>query len=121
VGADVGAAADAGYALNLPLRPGPDGCAFPPLLAVDNPAVRVEAVKLADDVGGDVVVRLYESRGGRATTTVRAGFPITGATEVDLLERELSAGQHRADLNRSAGGLRLSLRPFQVVTLRLHR
>jgi alpha-mannosidase len=121
VGADVGAAADAGYALNLPLRPGPDGCAFPPLLAVDNPAVRVEAVKLADDAGGDVVVRLYESRGGRATTTVRAGFPITGATEVDLLERELSAGQHRADLNRSAGGLRLSLRPFQVVTLRLHR
>ncbi len=34
-----------------------------PLLTVDNPAVVVEAVKLAEDGSGDVVVRLYEALG----------------------------------------------------------
>jgi alpha-mannosidase len=122
VGADVGAAADAGYALNLPLRPVPDGCAFPALLTADNPAVRVEAVKLADDRSGDVVVRLYESHGGRATTTVRTGFPISTVTEVDLLERGLGKQQRRTGPGVGAdGALQLSLRPFQVVTLRLRR
>jgi alpha-mannosidase len=80
----------------------------------------VEAVKLADDRSGDVVVRLYESHGGRATTTVRTGFPISRVTEVDLLERGLGERQRRAGPSIEAGGgVRLSLRPFQVVTLRL--
>jgi hypothetical protein len=68
VGADVGAAADAGYALNLPLRRVQGGFAHPALLAVDHPAVRVEAVKLADDRSGDVAVRL--SRFACALTVV---------------------------------------------------
>ena len=38
-------------------------------------AVVVEAVKLADDRSGDVVVRLYESLGGRATAPARARLP----------------------------------------------
>ena len=37
-----------------------------------NPGVVVEAVKLADDRSGDVIVRLYESRGARAEATVTA-------------------------------------------------
>jgi alpha-mannosidase len=121
-GADIGAAADAGYALNLPLRVVPGVGAVPALLTVDDQAVRVEAVKLADDASGDVVVRLYESRGGRATATVRAGFPFSVATEVDLLERDLGPDQQRAGLSAGGdGGLRVTLRPFQVVTLRLRR
>jgi alpha-mannosidase len=122
VGGEVDAAVDAGYALNLPLRAVPGDCAFPALLSVDNPAVRVEAVKLADDASGDVIVRLYESRGGRAVATVRTGSPFTRATEVDLLERGLGTRQCRAELSRLPDGcLRLSLRPFQVLTLRLGR
>ncbi|GAA1821631.1 glycosyl hydrolase-related protein [Planosporangium flavigriseum] len=93
---------------------------FPALLTVDHPAVRVEAVKLADDRSGDGVVRLYESHGGRATATVRAGFPIGGLSEIDLLERGLSKGQRRAGPDvEPDGAVRLSLRPFQVATLRL--
>ena len=114
-GADVGTAADAGYALNLPLRVAPGPAAVPPLVAVDNPVVRVEAVKLADDRSGDVVVRLYESTGGRAGAVLRTGFPLAGATEVDLLEHELSTVDVRD------GGIRLALRPFQIMTLRLRR
>lgn len=60
-----------------------------PLLAVDEDAVVVEAVKLAEDRSGDVVVRLYESRGGRATAVLTADFPFSAAVESDLLERPL--------------------------------
>jgi alpha-mannosidase len=116
-GVDVAGAVDAGFALNLPLRLSP--AAVEPLLRVTNPAVRVEAVKLADDRSGDVVVRLYESYGGRAATTIRPSFPITGAREVDLLERDPGPDQRGAGLVVDGDGLRLSLRPFQIVTVRL--
>jgi alpha-mannosidase len=118
-GADVGGAADAGYALNLPLRTAQVG--VPPVLRVSDPAIRVEAVKLADDRSGDVIVRLYESRGGRAAATIRPGFPVAAAAEVDLLERDLGPDMRRAGLVHEEGELRLALRPFQVVTLRLTR
>ncbi|MFD5029862.1 alpha-mannosidase [Streptomyces sp. NPDC058405] len=101
-----------GLALNLPLRvaAAPEQ---PPLVNVDNPAVTVEAVKLAEDRSGDVVVRLYESAGGRAEATLRIGFPVTGARVTDLLERPLH------DAESGEKGLRLRLRPFQILTLRL--
>jgi alpha-mannosidase len=118
-GVDVGGAADAGYTLNLPLRVAP--VRVPPVLRTSGPAVRVEAVKLADDRSGDVIVRLYESGGGRAETVLRPGFPVTGAAEVDLLERDLGPGMRRAGLVFEEGEVRLALRPFQVVTLRLTR
>lgn len=41
-----------------------------PLVIVDNPAIVVESVKLAEDRSGDVVVRLYESRGAPAKASV---------------------------------------------------
>ena len=79
--------------------------------------MRVEAVKLAEDRSGDVVVRLYESEGGRAEPTVRLGFGCSAARVVDLLERPL--GQAHSALPVQDDAVRLSLRPFEVVTLRL--
>ncbi len=118
-GATIGDAVAEGYALNLPLRAVPgDSAELPPVVTVDNPAVVVEAVKLADDRSGDLVVRLYESRGGRAVARVRAGVPVTGAAAVDLLERPLSPEQ---PLEVEGGGVELSLRPFQIMTLRFAR
>jgi alpha-mannosidase len=112
-GAGVGDAIAEGYALGLPLRPGPGTPAPAPLVAVDGPGVLVETVKLADDRSGDVVVRLYESRGGRARATLAAGFPLTAVHETDLLESPLTAHPH------DAGRTALTLRPFQILTLRL--
>ncbi|MDQ4006920.1 MAG: glycosyl hydrolase-related protein, partial [Actinomycetota bacterium] len=114
-GAGIREAVDAGYRLNLPLRVLPGAPPGAPVAEVDHPAVRVEAVKLAEDRSGEVVVRLYESEGGRARATVRPGFNCTGASVVDLLERPL----HDADL--AHGQVRLTLRPFEIVTLRLAR
>ncbi|MEU1016336.1 glycoside hydrolase family 38 C-terminal domain-containing protein [Streptomyces sp. NPDC005898] len=111
-GAGTGDAVAEGLALNLPLRVA-DAPALAPLVSVDNPAITVESVKLADDRGGDVIVRLYESRGGRAAGTLGTSFPVARAEVTDLLERPL----HEADTG--ASGLALALRPFQIVTLRL--
>ncbi|MFG2171592.1 alpha-mannosidase [Streptomyces niveus] len=114
-GADVADAISEGYALNLPLRAGPAAGPVEPLVSVDDPAVVVEAVKLADDRSGDVVVRLYESRGGRARTTLTAGFPVTAVRETDLLEDTLTVHAH------TGGSVVLTLRPCQILTLRLVR
>ena len=77
-------------------------------------AIRVTVESHADDRSGDLVVRCYESLGGRATTTVKAGFPVLRAQVTDLLERRLD------DLEVEGGHqVHLELKPFQVVTLRL--
>ena len=60
-----------------------------PLVQLDNEAVVIEAVKAADDRSGDVVLRCYESHGGRATATLRFGFPVRSAAVTDLLEKAL--------------------------------
>jgi alpha-mannosidase len=113
--ADLGDAITAGYTFSLPLRPASDRLRGKPLVSVDNPAVVVEAVKLADDRSGAVIVRLYESRGGRARALVSADFPVTSAFEADLVERPVRRTSSRDN------AVLLSLRPFQIVTLRLER
>jgi alpha-mannosidase len=118
-GASVEDAIAEGYALNLPLRVADTGTATAPLVDVEGPAAVIEAIKLADDRSGDVVVRLYESLGGRTRTTLRPGFTHTGATVTDLLERPLADAP--AVTTADDGGIALELRPFQVVTLRLKR
>jgi alpha-mannosidase len=121
----------------------------PALITVDSPAIVVESVKLADDRSGDVVVRLYESLGGRATGTLRTGFPLAGVSAVDLLERPLPEPPAASRLDRPqpqpetpaaaqpeppaaarpagavpvvigpGGEVAVSMRAFQIVTLRL--
>ncbi|NIY63737.1 alpha-mannosidase [Streptomyces malaysiensis] len=119
-GATVGDAVREGHRANLPERRVTGGAAeVAPLVTVDNDAVVVSAVKLADDRGGDLVVRVYEAHGGRARATLRAdGFDTARAVLTDLLERPDTDAEPPA---RADGGLVLALRPFQLVTLRLPR
>ena len=107
-GADIADAVREGYAVNLPLRTVRGGGTVAPLVAVDHAGVVVEAVKLAEDRSGDVVVRLYEALGGRAQTGVRVSVPVTRVVETDLLERP--TGDVRAE--------DMAFRPFQIRTLR---
>ena len=111
-GADVAGAARAGYGLNLPLRRRA-GRAVEPLVRLDGDPAYVEAVKLAEDRSGDLVVRLYEPLGARARVRVTPSFSTAGARVVDLLEGPLASD----DWN----GAELRLRPFQIVTLRFSR
>jgi alpha-mannosidase len=106
-----------GYAVNLPPRVLRGGTPVAPLITVDSLNVVVEAVKLAEDQSGDVVVRLYAASGGRAQTTVRTGFPAGSVHSVDLLERPLDIGQTWADPSAAT----VVLRPFQIASLRYSR
>jgi alpha-mannosidase len=119
LGATIADAVREGYRVNLPprrsLRPGPIN-AVAPLVSVDNPAVVIEAIKLAEDRSGDVVVRLYESLGGRADAVLALGFDADEVYQTDLLERRVDETPVW-----SASERRLSLRPFQLVTLRIAR
>ncbi len=120
-GAGIADAVREGYLINLPPRPirAAAGASVPALVTVDNPAVVTEAVKLAEDQSGDVVIRLYESRGGRASARLTADFAIGTATVTDLLERPLAGA---GPLAVTGGGtVELSFRPFQIRTLRLTR
>ncbi|MFF7339789.1 alpha-mannosidase [Streptomyces sp. NPDC008163] len=117
-GAAIGDAVREGFRVNLPERRITGEHEVAPLVAVDQDAVVVSAVKLADDGSGDVVVRLYESTGGRAKVTLATGFGATGAVATDLLERPLSDAPAPEFAEE---GVRLSLRPFELVTLRFTR
>lgn len=118
VGADIADTIAEGYRLNLPVRTVRGAHGVAPLFTVDDPAVVVEAVKLAEDRSGDVVVRLYESTGAARTTTVTADFPWTSVAVTDLLERTDAAGDAAAVRGR---GIELSMRPFEIRTLRFVR
>ncbi|OSC75750.1 alpha-mannosidase [Streptomyces sp. BF-3] len=111
-GAEVTDAVREGLALNLPLRAAV-APVVPALVSTGHPAVTVESVKLAEDRSGDVIVRLYESAGGRARTRLTVSFPVREARITDLLERPLHPAATDED------GLVLGLRPFQILTVRL--
>jgi alpha-mannosidase len=123
-GAAIADAVEEGYRTNLKPRLMRGGNPVEPLVSVSNPGIVVEAVKLAEDGSGDVVVRLYESLGQRSTGTVTANFPARTVVATDLLERTVetagvasrSADAGGADPGTAVAGL--VLRPFQLVTLR---
>ena len=120
-GASIGDAVAEGYRINLPERQVRGSHEVAPLVSVDDDAVVVSAVKLADDESGDVVVRLYESRGGRARARVSLGFAATGVTATDLLERPLDEEAAGRTVAVRDGAVELALRPFELVTLRVVR
>ncbi|WP_338674519.1 glycoside hydrolase family 38 C-terminal domain-containing protein [Streptomyces sp. SCSIO 30461] len=107
-----------GWRINLPQRRLTGAREVAPLIGVDEDAVVVTAVKLADDGTGDVVVRCHEAHGGRTRATLTAGFDVASVAVVDLLERPLHG---EAAPSRDGNRISLRLRPFELVTLRLRR
>ena len=114
-----GGVLEAATALNTPLtvvpvpvRPGP----LPPsmsFVSVDDPGFVVVAVKRADDGSDDVVVRGHEAYGGSRRVRLRVAVPFSRASRADLLERP------RHEVRVEGGEIPLSLRPFELITLRL--
>jgi alpha-mannosidase len=114
---------DAASRFNHPLRVvGPSDSATTatpsrPVVEVssDPAGVEVDAVKLADDGSGDLVVRLHEACGNRSRVSVVTTDRVAAAWRCNLLE-EPTSGEEVGD-----GVVTITLRPFQIVTLRLHR
>jgi len=105
-------------ALNLPLRAVTDGVAeaLPlPVVELTGQGVEIDAVKPADDGSGDLIVRMHEGCGDRVRASLRADRPITAAARCDLFESAMGA------FEVSDGIVAFTLRPFELVTLRLTR
>ena len=115
VGAQIADAVVDGYRLAVPLRAVDVEREILPLVRVDNPAVVVEAVKLAEDRSGDLVVRLYEAHGDRAEATVTVDVPVEHIEATDLHE----VPNADASAITGAGPVTVTLRPFQILTLRI--
>jgi alpha-mannosidase len=75
--------------------------------------VEVDAIKLADDDSGDLIVRLHEAVGDRTRIMLRARTRIGAAWYCDLMEQP-QRGEEVGD-----GVMAIALRPFQLVTVRL--
>lgn len=118
--ADIAAAVRSGYEINLPPRTVLGNRDVEPIVTSSNPAIVVEAVKLAEDRSGDVIVRLYESLGARSSAWVIAGFPASSVTVTDLLERPRESTATRPG-QIPGGSVDLEFRPFEIITLRLRR
>ncbi|MGW4562902.1 alpha-mannosidase [Streptomyces sp. NPDC004561] len=117
-GASIGDAVREGWRINLPERRTTGAHEVAPLVTVDNDAIVVTAVKLADDGSGDVVVRFHEAHGGRARGTLTAGFEVADVTGTDLLERPIGDAEPPV---RDGDRITVRLRPFELMTLRLRR
>jgi alpha-mannosidase len=116
-GASIADAVEEGYRTNLAPRIVQGDHGVEPLFTVSNQGLVIEAVKLAEDGSGDVIVRLYESLGERSTGLLTANFAVTGVHTVDLLERPVDA----PGVSAGRDSAELVLRPFQLVTLRFVR
>lgn len=76
--------------------------------SVSNPAVVLETIKRSED-GGAIVLRLFESLGKEAQTTLTTRFSHEQAARCDLLERPLG----EVDLSN------LRFHPYEIVSIRL--
>ena len=80
------------------------------------PGVGVDAVKVADDGSGDLIVRVHEHLGNRTRLSIIARHRVAAAWRCNLLEEpEIGpSGEEVGD-----GIVAVTLRPFQLVTMRL--
>ena len=85
------------------------------LFTVDEPAVVIETVKLAEDRSGDLIVRLYESMNGSRRVTFRSAFAPAKVWRCNMLE------EAEEELTVQDGAVMFDVRPFEIVTLRLKK
>ena len=111
----------AGYELNTPFRSvvlgkGEKG-ELPKALSfysVDNESVIIEAVKKSED-GKDIIIRMYEAYGkaGEAVLTFSKELGVKKVALVNMLEEK------EKGLKLEDGRLKINVKPFEIITLRL--
>ncbi|KFI55452.1 alpha-mannosidase [Bifidobacterium sp. UTCIF-37] len=118
---------EAACALNAPILadvPDIDPCIT---LESESGTVVMDWIKPADDGSGDIIARVYEATGGRASVRLHVAEALAGATvrETDVLEGDALADDLPRALQgegrQAAEGARLAFDPFQLATLRLSR
>lgn len=112
-----GGVAELAYDLNAPLRlrPGKAAEAGKSWLTVSSPALKLQAMKQAEDGSGDILLRFAEIYGSRGVASLHPGFPFRNAALCNMLE------EPEVDLEQQAGSVSLPYAPNQILTLRLTR
>jgi alpha-mannosidase len=82
------------------------------LARTDTPNVVIETIKQAED-GRGLIVRLYESQRRRGRFTLSTQFPLAEVWRTNLLE------QNEARLGADGHTVSLSIKPYEIITLRL--
>ena len=108
--------------LNEPLQVVSGAVTLPEVLRVEASNIILDAVKLAEDGSGDVIVRMYESM--RCDTTTKVRTRIMGDVSLcSILEREkdtkteILSVQKEEDVQEFV----LHFAPFEVKTIRIHK
>ncbi|MFD1677553.1 alpha-mannosidase [Alicyclobacillus fodiniaquatilis] len=110
----------AGYALNVPIQvietqgsqaQGQDAYS---LISLDVSNVMIESVKKAED-SDDIVIRLYETNGAKATAKISVPFTYHTAHLTDLLEQSIGPIAEFGEV------IQLDFTPFEIKTLRISR
>lgn len=114
IGADIATVTEAGALLNSAERVVVGAQGVEPLVAVTGEGLVVSSVKLSADRSGDLVVRVYESLGRRASGALKINAAYASATTVSLLEDSLA----QAAIDLLDGAVPLELSAFEVRTVR---
>ncbi len=112
-GSTISDAVALGYDLATPMRSIRGSAEIVPIVVSSNADVVIDTVKLAEDGSGDLVVRLYESRGGQTSTVLTLEGSAATIISTDLLERELAGEPHA-----TGSAIELQFRAFQLRTVR---
>ncbi len=108
---------EAAYALNDPLIVAPAASAneaqpLASLIATDAASLIIETVKWAED-GNGIIVRLYENERARGSAGLVTGFPLQAAYRCNIMEEDGDP------LEVDGSTVRLSFRPYEIISLRL--
>ena len=100
------------YEFNMPCVIGKGGYSLKALVSVDAPNVIVETVKPCEDSENAFIARLYEAEGTSTTVTVTAADGCGKIEKTNMLEE---SGETLSE----SGSATLSLRGFEIVTLKI--
>ena len=104
-----------GYELNVPVTEAEGHADTTSLMQIDAPNVIIDAVKAAEDGSSDVIIRMYECKHAATDAVLTLNVPAAKVCLCDLLENE---GEQLPVEN---GKVKLTLRGFEVKTLRVKR
>ena len=104
------------YELNSPATAmvGRGGVQEKSFCKVDGNSVIIESIKMPEDgTAGELVLRLYESLGGKCRTTLHFSRELKSAAETDMLE------DNPKPLSVCGSELKLEFKPFEIKTIRV--
>ncbi|OZG60937.1 alpha-mannosidase [Bifidobacterium lemurum] len=112
------------YTLNAPVIENLPEMSSPVRISCAEGTAIIDWIKLADDGSGDLIVRLYEAVGATVRATLQTYGPLADAvvSETNELEEGIRYTDEPTALQEDgihADGAPLTLRPFQLATLRI--